>query len=443
MKLLAYTSRIQLFLFFLLFGIFSILFYLILSWNVLRNIDEILYNRKINLLAYLKENPELPFQENNPLDDFTFYPIEKSTFLTGRESYRDTLVYEKVDDELDEYRKLTSFVVIKGKYYRLEIEKPHLEATEIIGTISITLGGLFCGIVICFYVSQLYISKKIWKPFYEMLEKLRLLRIDKRGLPELSNSRIDEFRMLNDAVNELARKNMEVFESQKQFIENAAHEMQTPLSIVQSRLEALISQSELTENQAEIIEGIISSTQRLKKLNKTLLLLSKIENEQFLLNDDVDVNKIIDTSLDYYTEQKTAMNIEVHINYTDNLIVRGNTMLTEILIQNLLKNAFLHNIKNGEINITTNMQSPKTQNKVNRSGGSLIITNTGLPPRKSDEDSQMEITEEKVFSRFYKESSNPETWGLGLAIAKKIVDTNKWGIRYAYEMEKHVLEVEF
>ncbi|MEC7785217.1 MULTISPECIES: sensor histidine kinase [Flavobacteriaceae] len=442
MKLLDYTSRIQMFLFFLLFGIFSILFYFVLSWNVLRNIDEILYNRKTHLLAFLKENPQIPFEENNPLDDFTFFPIEGPAYEKGRETYTDTLVFEDVDDEFDEYRKLTSFVALNGKPYRLEIEKPHLEATEIIGTISITLGGLFLGMAVCFYMSQRYISKKIWKPFHEMLEKLRHFRLDERQLPELSNSRIDEFQMLNGAVKELARKNMDVFESQKQFIENASHEMQTPLSIIQSRLEALIGQAELTEEQAVILEGIISSTQRLKKLNKTLLLLSKIENRQFILTEEVNLGRMVDRLLDYYSEQKRAMNIEVQVDCPENFIVRGNTMLTEILVQNLLKNAFLHNIKNGAIGITATDHANASRN--GRKGkGKLVIANTGPFPLKSAGDAQMKLDTERVFERFYKKSGNPDTWGLGLAIASKITDTCNWHISYSYKMKRHVFEVDF
>lgn len=180
MKLLTYTSRIQLFFFLVLFGGFSILFYLVLSWNVLQNVDEVLYNRKMNLLAYLKENPRAPFTEDNPLDDFTFYPVDQLTFQKGKEIYADTLVYEPVDDELDEYRKLTTHVELHGNYYRLEIVKPHLEVTEIVGTIAITLGGLFLGMTLCYYLSQRFISIKIWNPFYEMLEKLRHYRLDKQ-----------------------------------------------------------------------------------------------------------------------------------------------------------------------------------------------------------------------------------------------------------------------
>ena len=426
MKLLTYTSRIQLRYFMILFGIFSILFYVVLNWNVLRNVDEVLHNRKINLLAYLEANPDAPFQGDNPLDDFTFYAIDAATFQKSKENNTDTLIYEPVDDELDEYRKLTTFVEIHNQHYRLEILAPHLEADEMLGTIAFFLGILLTGLSLSFYLSQRIISRKIWKPFYDMLEKLRGFRLDKQRLPELSSSQIDEFKMLNESINELVLKNMEVFTSQKQFIENASHEMQTPLAVIQSRLEALIGRAELTKEQAEIVEGLISSTQRLKKLNKTLLLLSKIENRQFLLTDQVDVNQIIRQSMEYYEEQKSKLNISVTIETEAQLIVQGNTMLTEILIQNLLKNAFLHNTKNGILTIYVGEKQ-------------LAISNSGH--KKEGEDSILD--KEKLFNRFYKQSGNPDSWGLGLSIAKKISDTSGWELCYRSDGDLHIFEVNF
>jgi signal transduction histidine kinase len=372
-------------------------------------------------LAFLEDDPQIPFQEINPLDDFTFYPIEESVYRKGQESYTDTLVYEQVDEELDEYRKLTSFVELKGKYYRLEIEKPHLEATEIIGTISITLGGMFFGMVLCFYLSQRYIAKKIWNPFYVMLEKLRHFRLDKRQLPKLSRSQIDEFQMLHEAIKELTSKNMEVFESQKQFIENASHEMQTPLSIIQSRLEELIGRAELTEQQATILEGIINSTQRLKKLNKTLLMLSKIENQEFSLTEEINIKAIILNSLSYYEEQKESMNIQVELDIKPIDSHRGNEMLTEILIQNLLKNAFFHNIKDGRVSIKLDKNQFTIAN---------IGNNTG-------------IDQDKLFERFYKVSNNPDSWGLGLAICSKIAKVSNWELEYWEQDTEHRFTVNF
>jgi signal transduction histidine kinase len=212
-----------------------------------------------------------------------------------------------------------------------------------------------------------------------------------------------------------------VFESQKQFIENASHELQTPLSVIQSRLEALIGQTELTGKQASIIEGIIVSTQRIKKLNKTLLLLSKIENRQFLLNEKVDIKEIIDKSLEFFEEQKEALNLQIRLETSNCLIIQGNVLLSETLIQNLLKNAFVHNVQKGSISIACDKQK-------------LTISNTGR---------SLLIDQDQIFSRFYKKSDNPETWGLGLAIANKITQTSGWSLKYAKHSDQHIFEVLF
>lgn len=421
MKLLTYTSRVQLLFFLILFGIFSILFYLVLNWNVLQNVDEVLYNRKNNLLAYLEENPEAPFKEDNPLDDFTFYTVAETVFQESYESYSDTLIYEPVDNEFDEYRKLTTFAKLQGEHYRLEIIKPHLEAAEMISTIAITLGSLFLGLVLSFYLFQRFISRKIWKPFFGILEKIRLFRLDKQEPQELPSTYIDEFRMLNEAVNELTRKNKEVFENQKQFIEDASHELQTPLSIIQSKLEALVSRTTLTAEQAAIVDSIIGSTQRLKKLNKTLLLLAKIENSQFLMTDEVNVNGIIGRSLEYYDEQKNILNIKMKINIRKRVVISGNKMLTEILIQNLLKNAFLHNVEDGMVDIKLDKKQ-------------LVVTNSG---------NQKSISQKRLYQRFNKSSNNPESWGLGLSIAFKIADKSNWKLKYNFEGNQHIFTIYF
>ena len=421
MKLLAYTSRIQLYLFIALFGLFAVVFYFILRWNVLQNVDEVLSNRKIHLLAYFEKNPNILLTNEHPLDDFSLFRIDSLIFHRSETRYSDTLIYETVDDEFDEYRKLTTFAELHGNYYRLDILKPHIEADEIISSITITLGGLFIGLILSFYFSQRIISRKIWEPFYELLAGLRNYQIDKETVPELPETKIFEFDMLKNAITELSGKNKEVFESQKNFIGNVSHELQTPLSIIQSKLEILIGQSQLTAEQAVILEGIIASTQRLKKLNKTLLLLSKIENRQFLLNDDVNIAEIIENSMEYYEEQKKALSLNVEADIYDKPELRGNKLLTEILIQNLLKNAFLHNINEGSIKVVLKKDK-------------LTLSNTG---NANPTDPQ------KIFVRFYKNSSNPDTWGLGLAIAHKIAEVSGWKLVYSQNNAIHNLELYF
>lgn len=130
--------------------------------------------------------------------------------------------------------------------------------------------------------------------------------------------------------------------------------------------------------------------------------------------------------MEYYEEQKSTLNISVKIETDNQLTVQGNTMLTEILVQNLLKNAFLHNIENGTLTIRVEAKQ-------------LTITNTGH--KKVGEGSMLD--KEKLFDRFYKQSGNPDTWGLGLAIAKKIADTSGWELCYRSDEALHIFEVNF
>tara|TARA_R110002020_G_scaffold28852_2_gene91508 strand:- start:58 stop:1341 length:1284 start_codon:yes stop_codon:yes gene_type:complete len=426
MKLHYYTSRIQVFWFLGLFGFFSILFYLVLSWNVNLNADETLYNRKVHLLEFLDENPQLPFTEDNPLDDFSFEVLSPGSFVEGYERFTDTLIYESVDDEFDEYRKLTAHTRLHGIDYKLELTKPMLEAEEIIASIAITLTGLFLGLTFAFYLSQRIIARKIWTPFFTLLDQLRNYRIDSGSPPDFADSPIEEFQKLQDSLRVLISKNAEVFESQKQFIANASHEMQTPLSVIQSRLEELISQTSLTAEQSTTLEAIIRSTQRLKKLNKTLLLLAKIENKQFLSKKPLQLKEIILRSLEYYDEMKDGKNIRVHLLLNDHPVFSANPTLTEILIQNLLKNAFVHNRKDGLVKIA--LKWPR-----------LTIQNTGplsqLNLSKLDSD--------RLFDRFYKNSENPDTWGLGLAISQKIVQVSGWELLYREANGVHEFEMVF
>lgn len=151
------------------------------------------------------------------------------------------------------------------------------------------------------------------------------------------------------------------------------------------------------------------------------MLLAKIENDQFLTTEEVNVDGIIGRSLEFYEEQKEALNIRTEIDIRNEAIVQGNRLLIEILIQNLLKNAFLHNVKDGKVII-------------NLDGKRLVITNTG---------SEKGVDKEKLFQRFYKSSNNPDSWGLGLAIAHKIADKGNWRLTYSHKNALHTFTVDF
>lgn len=418
MNLLKITSRYYFFIFLIILSLFSLLFYWVLKLQVEGNIDEALHNRRNQIIRLFHGNGGIPSKEIQIFSDFRIHPIAK---WTENDIYRDTLIYEPTDDEFDEYRKLITSFSSGKQLYKLEIVKPHLESTEIISTISITLVSIYILLVGAIYFASRALTKKLWNPFYRTLNELENYRVDEKKALAFPKSDIEEFDTLNETIHQLTERNHKVFEAQKQFIENASHEMQTPLAVIHSKLELLLEDPDITKAQAELSHEIILATEKITRLNKALLLLSKIENKQFMDKQTIVINPIIHKSIELFYEQAEKYDITVEIDLKEEITVNAHPVLTEVILSNLIKNAFVHNISHGKIYI-------KGKSK------ELLIKNTGKATA---------IPEDKIFERFYKQSSNQEGWGLGLAIVKTICEVNEWKLRYSHYNQEHIFHLTF
>jgi signal transduction histidine kinase len=414
--LLTLTSRNYMLAFLALLVFFFAGFYFIMRMEVLISVDEILFNKKTNVIKeFESSNGKIPFQEFR----FTDFIISESNRRI-EDCYSDTLIYEPTDQEYDEYRKLVTTFEHGAKTYKLEVVKAHLESDEIIATVLLSLALMFLLMPGVFYFITKYLSGRIWKPFQDTLKRLNTFQADNAEPILFEESKIIEFNSLNNSIHALTERVHNSFISQKQFLENASHEMQTPLAIIQSQSELLITDAALTENQSEKITRILDSTQRITKLNKALQLISKIENAQFIDVESCNLKKAIENILTYFDGQQENLNIDVVLNLSE-VLVSANSTLIEVLITNLIKNAFLHNVSNGKIELT--LQEKK-----------LIISNTS---------NQSELPKDRVFQRFFKQGQNKESWGLGLAISKKICDLNNWTLSYSANESEHTFIVDF
>jgi signal transduction histidine kinase len=418
MKLLTLTTRYYLLLFLLILTAWSAVFYAVMKYEVYENTDEILFNRKNRILDIIESSGEVPL-EKDEYNDFVIQALEENSSISVADQFSDTLIYEPTDEEFDEYRKLTTRFQASGRIYQLIIFKPRLETTEIVNTISFTLTSLYLVLVVGLVITSRLLSRKLWGSFYDTLNKLRQYRVDKESELQFSSSHIQEFEELNDSLAELTQRNYKIFINQKQFIENASHEIQTPLAIIQSKIELLFQWRQLEDEQAQILNSVLLETERLSKLNNTLLLLSKIENNQFSDRIKVVLKPIIEKTLLYFEEQAEKYKISIQMNVPPEAHVHTNPMLMEILLTNLIKNAFVHNIINGHINISVKERVFNIEN----TGEALTI-----PP-------------EKLFSRFSKQSKSKGALGLGLSIVKTICDINKWNIKYSYQENIHKISI--
>jgi signal transduction histidine kinase len=228
-----------------------------------------------------------------------------------------------------------------------------------------------------------------------------------KGLP-VDKTAIDEFNELNQAPQPTSAA--AIYLNQREFTENAAHEMQTPLAIIQGKIDLLMQTEPLSEEQAKLINGLEEANLRLVKLNRSLLLLSKIENNQFSEMEEIDLKEIMIRMLVQYREMADARNIRITEEYDNDLTMRGNRVQVEILTSNLLMNAIRHNIERGEIRIEIHNRT-------------LVIKNRGASKA---------LPVDKMFERFYKSGQDSASVGLGLSIVKSICESCHYSIGYEF-----------
>lgn len=335
-------------------------------------------------------------------------------------TFKTITLYDSMARENKPFRELTSGVVIKGKPYLLSVRMSLVDNDDLVMAIGLVQAALSILLVAGLVILNRSLSKRLWKPFYKTLDQLKAYELDKSESVTVEESNIIEFNDLNKAISHLTEKNRKVFLDQKEFIENASHELQTPIAIFQSKLDTLMQSPDLRQSDAETIMELELTAQRMSRLNRNLLLLSKIDNEQFLTTEEVELSGIIKNQVSNLQTVAQSQELRVELDVKP-LTIFTNRTLVEVLISNLLHNAFRYSPKREEINITL------TNHK-------LLISNKGLP---------LNISFSKMTDRFIKESSDPNSSGLGLAIVKKICDSTGYKLEYRFENSTHTFSITF
>ena len=258
------------------------------------------------------------------------------------------------------------------------------------------------------------------RPLYRLLDWLDRYRVGGKNPPLDNNTDITEFQKLNEATEKALGRYDEAYEAQKEFIGNASHELQTPLAVMGNRVEWLLDNTDLDEKQIGELLGIQRTLGGVVRLNKTLLLLTKIDNGQFPESTDVYIPALVQESVEVFSEIYEDKGIDVDFPHPDNLVVRMNESLARTLTGNLLKNAFIYTPAHGKIRITVR-------------GRSLVIANTGDMPLDADH----------IFDRFYKSGGREGSLGLGLAIVGAVQRYYGLEVKYRFEEKMHVFSVKW
>jgi len=416
-KLFAKYNRVNIVATVVVLLIGGICYYLILHFVLLKQLDNDLNAEEQEIKNYILLNHLLPVPTNTKEQEIIF----KESTSSIKRKIESKKIYKKEDDEYEICRILFFAVNISGKNYNVYISQSQ-EATEDLMQLiaSITLGLVLLLLFILFIVNR-FILNKLWHPFNTTLAKLKEFDINKNQKLQLNTTNIDEFIDLNYAVTKMNESVIRDYNALKSFTENASHEIQTPLAIVNTKLELLIQSENFTAAQMQNIQTIHNEINRLSKLNKSLLLLTKIDNHQFEEKEEVDIVKIIFTLLNNYEELFTAKRINLIKEMETTVFILMNETMAQVLISNLITNAIKHNIDNGTINIFLNNTF-------------LLITNTGTALQKYPAN---------MFERFKKDKMHSDSLGLGLSIVKRICDLYNFTVTYNYENNLHSLKIVF
>ncbi len=347
--------------------------------------------------------------------------IEKITkeeaSLMENMSFKDTNVFITARNETEPCKRLiVPFYDINNNYYKLTIYTPTIEKIELKERILFLLSLIVIILIISVISIYFAVYRKTFNPLYALLNWHRNYQLggNKQTFPE-NKSNIKEIQELFDAAKTSTQRAEEAYQQQKLFLGHASHEIQTPLAVSITQLESLLEDESLNEEQMTKIFTTISTLRKMTKMNKSLLLLSKIENNQFNNKELTNINAIIHEKIDLFKETFSQKEINIKINEKDTLEIEIDNILCDMLINNLLKNSFIHNIQGGDIIIEINKDS-------------LIFSNSGKPTA---------LNEKMIFNYFYKESNEQNSSGLGLVLIKSICKKNNLNIDYQFIEKKH------
>lgn len=422
MKLLNYTSKYLAIILLVLISVWAVLFYYAMMDEIYDSLDDGLENQKILMVQRAAEDPTILEQDDPEFKKhvYNFTSISKKTYQGFKESYRDTSMYMLNEKDYEPVRVFESSVANGKEYYKLKIITSMVEEDDLAQDLILYLVGLYLLLIASILLLNNLLLRKIWHPFYLLIEQLREFSLEKNTQLKIPKSNIEEFSLLNTTVDKLIKKSSDTYIAQKHFIENASHELQTPLAISINKLELFLENNELNESQLKDIATVLDNLGKLTRMNKSLLLLSKIENRQFDDEESVDFISLTKHIVADFEDLAMHKEVSIRVLSKDALKFKMNEDLAIILLINLIKNAIIHSQKNE--NIYINIQSDTWQIKNSRGTESL--------------------DQISIFKRFIKDSNDNKSSGLGLPISKAIADRYDLDLSYHFN-DSHVFLLEF
>ncbi len=416
MKLLDKYNRISLITTILVIIITGFVYYFTISYILTDQVDKDLLVEENEISDYVKANKRLPQIFKSEDLKITFNQAGNTPV---KRQFTNVNYWNEKDRERESGRSLISSVIVNGINYRITIIESKVETEDLIRLIFlITLGIILVLIVVLIVINRLVI-RNLWLPFYDMLAQIKLFNLTDHDSISGLQTNIEEFKDMNQEISAMSTRVRQDYQELKSFIENASHELMTPIAVMNSKLDTLIQTSNLTEKQGKLINDVYNTVGKLTRLNKAMLLLTKIENKLINDQEQVPVKTAVEDALAQFQEIFAGKQLKLHRQLTATPTTASKAVL-DILLNNLLTNAVRHNLPGGDINITL-------------AGRELIINNTGKPGA---------LDAKQIFQRFHK-APESEGSGLGLTLARQICENYGLSLTYSYTQNRHTFTVGF
>lgn len=404
-----------------LIALWGVLFYFMLEEEINDETDDALEEHSEWIIIRFLAGEELPSQNAGLNNGYSIRPVDETYAERHKHiHYYDAEFYvQEQDDEVPARILSTIFQDDEGRYYELKVATPSFEKDDLFEAIMSWTVLLYVLLMVTVVGLTVWVFHRNMRPLYGLLHWLDGYVPGRTHTPVPNDTHITEFRRLNEAAQQAVDRADELFERQKQFIGNASHELQTPLAVLGNRIEWLLDSQGLSKEQMQELSKMQRTLRQAVRLNKTLLLLTRIENRQFPECADVDLVPMIREQVLLYDEVYADSEAVARVETPDAFVVRMNESLASTLVSNLLRNAYLHR-EGGVVRIVLQ-------------GRSLTVSNDGAEPLDADH----------IFDRFYQGNKREGSTGLGLALVQAVCRYYSLSVRYRFEAGRHIFTVEW
>lgn len=401
----------------------TLLFWSLLSYHTMvrkinSEMDVVLKDYSDDIIQRWLSGQNLPPIFNGAYNTYYLRDVtEEYAFSRPSVIYDDSKAYIPRHEDLASTRiRRQIFQDKEGGYHELTVSLPTVEREVLSDHILWWTVLLF----VCLFVAVIMIGIIVvayqMKPLRALLGWLDDYSLGNGNAAVPVNTDVVEFKKLAEAAQNAAERFERQYEERKIFIGNISHELQTPLAVCSNRVEMMLDGMSLDEKTTEELVRIHRSLRQVIRLNKTLLLLSKIENGQFPEKKEIDFAEFFGTETAEFDEMYSYKHVAADIICKSDFKFSMNEELARVLVGNLLKNAYLNSPQGARVEVVIY-------------GGGFTVSNQGTSP----------LDRNGLFRKFYQPEGRKEgSTGLGLALAHSVCTASGMTLSYGFSEGKHI-----